>query len=220
VSTAIGAALEDGIGIIVFTNADSKAEPISNIILEAAEKAFGSGNSSSSSPATVTRRSNPPVPRHAGVTARVDGGPHVDLTGTYCNAGYGSPVLCSVHSSSPSCKSVLDAFRSIDPSLSPNSTSIDLFASWAMLLSTHVRFIYTNDSNYLVSIGSIYPHGYGKNSTPFSTLAPSVMAEFVVENDQVVGFGLNGVGDDDNNDDVKRAGSVQETSEVWFIKET
>jgi hypothetical protein len=171
VSTAIGAALEDGIGIIVLTNADSMAEPISNIILRAAEKAFGLENSSSSSSTTATRRSKLPVPRHAGVTARVyDGLPHIDLTGTYYNAGYGTGVLCSVHSSSPSCKSVLDAFRSIDPSL---STSTDLFASWETLLSTHLRFTHTNDSKYLISAGSIYPQGYGKNTTAFSTLAPA-----------------------------------------------
>jgi len=208
----------------VLTNADSKAEPISNIILEAAEKAFGSGKSSSPSPAnhstTVTRRSNLPVPRHAGVAARVDDGPpHVDLTGTYCNAGYGTAVLCSVHSSSPPCKGVLDAFRSIDHSLSPNSTSTDLFASWVTLFSTHVRFTYTNDSQYLISLGSIYPQGYGKNCTPFSTLAPAVIVEFEVENDKVVGFGWNNIGDDDG-DVVKRVGSVEETSEVWFVKET
>jgi hypothetical protein len=223
VSTIIGAALEDGIGIIVLTNADSKAEPISNIILKAAEKAFGSGNSSSSSPAnhstTVIRRSNLPVPRHAGVTARVDDGPpHVDMTGTYYNAGYGTVVFCNVHSSSPSCESVLDVFRSIDPSLSPNSTSTDLFASWVTLLSTHVRFTYTNDSQYLISIGSIYPQGYGKNCTPFSTLDPAVIAEFVVENEKVVGFGWNDIGEDDGV--VKRVGSVQESSDVWFVKET
>jgi hypothetical protein len=222
VSTAIGAALEDGIGIVVLTNADSKAEPISNIILEVAEKAFGSGNPSSPSPAnqstTATRRSNLPVPRHAGVAARVDDGhPQVDLTGTYYNAGYGTGVLCSVHSSSPSCESVLDAFRSIDPSLSPNSTSTDLFASWVTLFSTHVRFTYTNDSQYLISIGSIYPQGYGKNYTPFSTLAPGAMAEFVVEDEKVVGFGWNDIGDDD---DVKRNGSVEKASDVWFVKET
>jgi hypothetical protein len=215
VSTAIGAALEDGIGIIVLTNADSKADPIGNIILKVAEKAFGSENPSSTSPATVTRRSNQPVPRHAGVTARVDKGPpHIDLTGTYYNAGYGTGVLCSVHSYSPSCGSVLDAFRSIDPSL---STSTNLFASWATLLSTHLRFTYTNDSQYLISIGSIYPQGYGKNSTPFSTLALVAMAEFVMEYGKVVGFGWNNIGDDDV-DVVKRAGSVQETSEVWFKK--
>jgi hypothetical protein len=214
VTTAIGAALEDGIGIIVLTNADSKDEPIGNIILKAAEKAFGSENPSSSSPATVARRSNLPVPRHAGVTTRGDGGPpRVDLTGTYYNAGYGTGVLCNVHSYSPSCGSVLDAFRSIDPSL---STSTDLFASWVSPLSSHVRFTYTNDSQYLISIGSIYPQGYGKNSTPFSTLAPVAIADFVVEYEKVVGFGWYSIGEDV----VKRAGSVQETSEVWFVKET
>jgi hypothetical protein len=219
VSTAIGAALQDGIGIIVLTNADSMAEPISNIILRAAEKAFGLENSSSSSPAnqstTATRRSNLPVPRHDGVTARVDHGPpHIDLTGTYYNAGYGTGVLCSVHSTSPSCESVLDAFRSIDPSL---STSTDLFASWETLLSTHLRFTYTNDSKYLISAGAIYPQGYGKNTTAFSTLRPIATAEFVVENEKVVGFGWDNIGDDG---DVKQSGSaVEETSEVWFVKE-
>ena len=207
----------------MFTNADSKADPISNIILEAAEKAFGSGKSSSSPPTnhstTVTRRSNLPVPRHASVTARVNDGRHVELTGTYYNEGYGTGVLCSVHSSSPSCESVLDAFRSIDPSLSPNTTSTDLFASWITLFSTHVRFIYTNNSQYLISIGSIYPQGYGKNCTPFSTLAPGAMAKLVVEDNKVVGFGWNDIGDD-GDDVVKRKGSVEETSDVWFVRET
>jgi len=203
----------------VLTNADSKAEPISNIILEAAEKAFGSGKSSSPSPAnhstTVTRRSNLPVPRHAGVAARVDDGPpHVDLTGTYYNAGYGTCVLCSVHSTFPPCESVLDAFRYIDPSL---STSTDVFASWVTVLSTHLRFTYTNDSKYLISVGSIYPQGYGKNTTPFSTLFPFATAEFEVENEKVVGFGWNITGDDG---DVKQSGSVEERSEVWFVEKT
>ena len=225
-STAIGATLEDDIGVIVLTNADSKADPILDIVLEVAEKAFGSENSSSSSSSptnqstTATRRSNLPVPRHAGVTARVDDGlPHVDLTGTYYNAGYGTGVLCSVHSSSPSCESVLGAFRSIDPSLSTNSTSTDLFASWFTLLSTHVRFTYTNDSQFLISIGSIYPQGYGKNSTPFSTLAPAAIAKFEVENKKVVGFGWYDI-DDDDDDNMKREGSVEETSDVWYFKET
>ncbi|KAH9991460.1 hypothetical protein BJV77DRAFT_1007583 [Russula vinacea] len=112
---------------------------------------------------------------------------------------YGSGELCSVRSSSPSCKSVLDAFHAIDPSLAPNSP--DLFASWITLLSTHVRFAYTNDSQYLIYIGSIYAEGYGKNTTPFSTL------------DSVSGFGWNDLGDGG-----KRAGSVEETSDVWFAK--
>jgi hypothetical protein len=217
VSTIVSAAIEDGVGIVVLTNADTKADAIEHILDKAIEKFSGSSNSSSpsgSSPAnTVTRRSNLPLPRRdAGITPRTNG---VDLTGTYYNAGYGTGVLCSVHSTSPSCKSVLDAFRSIDPShLSPTSTSTDLFASWVTLFSTHIRFTYTNNSQYLISAGSIYPQGYGKNTTAFSTLIPIAKAEFEVKNGKVVGFGII----DDTG--VKRSGSVEETSEVWFVKQS
>jgi hypothetical protein len=214
-STYIGAALEDRIGIVVLVNAESKYTVIQNITTAAAAIAFGSADSSSpqTNQSTASRRSK--QSRHASLTARAHDGDapapsDVDLlTGTYFNAGYGSGELCSVRSSSPSCKSVLDAFHAIDPSLSANSP--DLFASWITLLSTHVRFT-ANDSQYLIDIGSIYPEGYGKNTTPFSTLAPGATAEFVVENENVVGFGWN-----DISDGVKRAGSVEETSDVWFV---
>jgi hypothetical protein len=201
----------------VLANADSEGDFIINVTRIIAEKAFGSGDSSSSPPTnqstTVSRRSN--LPRHACMTTREDVGTlEVDLTGTYYNAGYGTGELCSVHSSSPSCESVLDAFRSIDPSLSPNSTSTDLFASWVTIFSTHMRFTYTKDGQYSISIGPIYPQGYGENSTAFSTLAPFATAEFVVENEDVVGFGLNIIGDDGD----AQSGSVEETAEVWFVK--
>jgi hypothetical protein len=206
VSTAIAAALEDGVGIIVLANTDSEDTPIIDIILAAAAKAFGFADPSPSLPAnqfTVSRRSK--LPRHAGVTARANDDAvapsDVDLTGIYYNPGYGTAVLCSAQSSSPSCRSVLATFRAIDPSLAPNSTSTDLFASWNMLSSTHIRFTYTNASQYLINIGSIYPEGYGKNTTAFSTLGPAATAEFVVENGGVVGFGW-----DDISDNVKREG--------------
>ena len=204
----------------MLANANSKAKPIVNIVLNAADEAFGSGNSSSSSslPAnqstTVSRR--PKLPRHAGATPCADDcDPGVDRTGTYYNAGYGAGMLCSVHSSSPSCQNVLYAFRSIDPSLSPNSTSPDLFASWITVFSTHIRFTYANDSQYSVTVGSIYPQGYGKNSSPFPTLAPFAKAEFVMENEKVVGFGWNNI-NDDGDVQTERAGSacMEETSEV------
>jgi hypothetical protein len=50
-STAIDAALEDGIGIIVLENTDSEHTPIIDIILAAAAKAFGFADPSSSLPA-------------------------------------------------------------------------------------------------------------------------------------------------------------------------
>jgi hypothetical protein len=218
VSTFVAAALQDGFGIIVLANADSKDTALLNITDAAAAIAFGIGDSSfpPANQSTPSRRSE--QPRHASPIARGDHGDapapsDVDLlTGIYYNAGYGTGELCSVRSSSPSCKSVLDAFHAIDPSLSPNSP--DLFASWITLLSTHVRFAYTNGSQYLIYIGSIYPQGYGKNITPFSTLDSGATAEFVEEHGKVVGFGWN-----DITDDVKRAGSVEETSDVWFFKQ-
>jgi hypothetical protein len=122
-------------------------------------------------------------------------------------------VLCDVHSTSPSCVSVLDDFRALNKSLSPNST--DLFAYWRTVWSTHIQFTYTNASQYLISIGSIYAEGYGKNATPFSTLAPATIAQFVVENGRVVGFGFNETADSD----VTHSGrSAEDTSQVWFFE--
>lgn len=227
-SSYVAAAIEDGVGIVALTNADTKADAIQMIVDIVAEKVLlGSRNPSSpssSTPATTAaRRSNllPPRP-HAGVTRRNN---DVDLTGTYCNAGYGTGVLCSVRSTSPSCKCVLEAFRSIDPSLSPKSTSNDLFAPWVTLFSTHIRFTYNTTDNdghryYLISAGSIYPQGYGKNTTAFSTLVPIAKAEFVVEQNgkSVVGFGWNNLVDAAAGVQ-QRSGSVEETSEVWFVKQ-
>ena len=113
-------------------------------------------------------------------------------------------------SSSPSCRSVLDDFRAVNGFISLNST--DLFASFNTFWSKHAHFAYTNASNYLISLGTIYPEGYGKNSTPFSTLAPATVAQFVVENGNIVGFGFN----DSDTSDLTHEGSVEETSLVGF----
>ncbi len=216
VSTAIVAALEDGIGIVVLANADSKALSLRNIILGVAQKAFSSANSSDSPPTNKLTVLRSVMPQHAGVVARADGAgtpPYLDPAGTYYSTGYGTLILCSVHSSSPSCQGVLDDFRAVNKSISPNST--DLFASFNMVWSKHAQFTHTNASKYLIFLGTIYPEGYGKNSTPFSTLAPTTIAQFVVENGKTVGFGFN----DSPVSDSTHGGSVEETSQVWFVKE-
>jgi hypothetical protein len=118
--------------------------------------------------------------------------------------------LCSVRSSSPSCQKVLSDFQSIDKSLSPNST--DLFISWDSVFVSHIRLTHANGTLFLLSTGTIYPGGYGKNSTPFSTLQPAHwVVDFVVEKGCVVGFGVL--------HDLEQAGSVEEASDVWFVKQ-
>ncbi len=215
-STIIVAALEDGIGIVVLVNADAKALSLEKIILGVAEKVFGAENSSNFPPADDSITSRSIFPRHSGVTSRADSAgtpPYLDLAGTYHSTGYGTLVLCSVLSSSPSCRSVLDDFRAVNTSIPSNSN--DLFASFNTVWSKHAHFTHTNASNYLMSLGTIYPEGYGKNSTPFSTLAPATTAQFVVDNGKIVGFGFN----DSDISDLTHGGSVEETSQVWFVKE-
>ena len=185
------------------------------ILLAVAGKVFGAGNSSNSLPADNPITSRSILPRHSGVTARTDSAgtpPYPDLAGTYHSTGYGTIVLCSVYSSSPSCQSVLDDFRAVNNSTSPNST--DLFASFNTLYSKHLQFTHINASEYVISLGTIYPEGFGKNSTPFSTLAPATIGQFAVENGNVVGFGFN----DSVTSDLTHIGSAEETSQVWFAK--
>jgi hypothetical protein len=215
VSAVIAAALEDGVGVILLANADDKQSYMVDIAGLVAEKTIGrgTGTSSPSSSANVSTRSFTNLRRRTGEPAReestttLDG---LDLAGTYCNAGYGTVELCSVHSSSSSCLSVLADFRSIDKSLSPNSTN--LFVTLITTWTSHVLLTHTNDTQFIISIGSIYPEGYGKNSTPFSTLSPAARATFVVENQSIVGFGISGISG------VVRAGPVKEASDVWFDK--
>jgi hypothetical protein len=216
VSTLVVAALEDGIGIVVFANADGKGSSLKKIILGVAEKAFGAGNSSNLPPPDDSITSLEILPRDS--TAREDSAetpPCLDLAGTYFSTGYGTVVLCSVRSSSPPCQSVLDDFRAlaVNKSIPPNST--DLFASFKTVNTKHALLTHTNASQYLISLGTIYPEGYGKNSTPFSTLVPATIARFEVENGKIAGFGFN----DSDTSDLTRGGSVEETSQVWFVKE-
>ena len=215
-STVVVAALEDGIGIVVLANADAKGSSLEKILLGVAEKVFGAGNLSNFPPADDSVTSRPILPRHSGVTAREEGTgtpPSLDLAGTYYSTGYGTLVLCSVNSSTPSCRSVLDDFRAVNQSILPNST--DLFTSFNTVWSKHAHFTHTYARDYLISLGTIYPEGYGKNPMPFSTLAPATTVQFVVENNKIVGFGLN----DSDTSDLTHGGSVEETSQVWFVKE-
>lgn len=207
-SAVVAAALEDGVGVIVLANADAKQPYMTDIIGLVAEKAFelGTGVSPSANTSTLRRRTGV-SPREESTAA-----PGIlDLAGIYFNAGYGTAELCSVRSSSSSCQSVLADLRSVDKSLSSNST--DLFASWITTFTSHVRLTHANDSQFILSSGSIYPEGYGKNTTPFSTLAPGVLATFVVENESVLGFGVSGISG------VERTGPVEEAFDVWFDKQ-
>jgi hypothetical protein len=121
-------------------------------------------------------------------------------------------VCCAACKARPLCKNVLDAFRSIDPSLSLNSASNDLFALGPYYLAPHIRFTL----QISCWVGLLVRKALGKNTTAFSMLDPIATAEFVVRKGTAVGFVLNNVIDDVG---VQRSGSVGKTSEVWFVKQ-
>lgn len=209
-SALVAAAPNGGFGIIALANADAKQPSLTDIALLAAKKALGSETKNSN--ASTLSRANPQPSSEMTPRAESTAVLHSrDMAGTYFNAGYGTAVLCSVHSSSSSCQNVLDDFRSVDKYLSSNST--DLFVSWITVFGSHVRFTHSNDTQYTIYAGTIYPEGYGKNSTPFARQSAIGLATFVVENESVVGFGISGISD------VERPGPVEEASDVWFVRQ-
>jgi len=209
VSSLTVIALSSGVGVIALANADAKQDALTNITLAIGKKALRI-------PAPPTKRtvSPPQHKRRADATARTDHQVRdvssFDLTGTYLNDGYGPCGMCGPRSSSPSCKKVLGEFQSVDKSLTPNTT--DLFISWDAVLFSHIRLTNKNGTLFSTTAGTIYPAGYGKNSTPFSTLAPTpLMIDFVVEKEKVVGFGILHSAD--------QQGSVAQSSDVWYVKQ-
>jgi hypothetical protein len=144
----------------------------------------------------------------------------VDLTGTYHDVGYGSIELCSSLSQSDACRHILHDFDLIDGASQPSMTHEDtLFASWPSVFTTHARFVPIDEDltstvgrRYLVDFGTLYPTGYGRDSTPFAHWIFKVIAAFIVEDGQVKGLGLSGIGERQG------YGSVERNSDVWFTK--
>ncbi|KAI0005373.1 beta-lactamase/transpeptidase-like protein [Russula compacta] len=203
VSAYIAAALSDGIGIIALANAGAKQPFLADIIIRVADKAFGlaASNSSPANQSTVKRS------QRAGVRARADSAAtlsYPDLAGTYFNAGYGTGFISFLSERSgrlPFCRQV--SFAKLNGSVRLLGYSVE-----------HTPPFYpTNGSQYSISVGTIYPEGYGKNTTPFSTLSPGATATFVVESETVVGFGVSGISG------VERVGPVEKASDVWFVKQ-
>lgn len=75
-------------------------------------------------------------------------------------------------------------------------------------------------SIFQIYLTSLYPNGYGKDTTPFETREIGTtegLAEFVFEDGEVVGFGISGlVGQ--LTERARQYETVQDRAEVWFDK--
>ena len=140
------------------------------------------------------------------------------FTGTYADAGYGSLALCSPSSASSYCAEVQSNFSIVDRVQGTSNPSGDLLAAWPLVMASHVRLRHQEGSIFGIYTTSLYPNGYGKDTTPFETGGvdmPAGFAEFMIEDGYVVGFGVSGlVGR--VTERARKYKSVRDRAEVWF----
>ena len=82
--------------------------------------------------------------------------------------------------------------------------------------------MHQSGNKFLVQCTSLFPEGYGRDSTPFETAeigTSEATGEFVVEDGKVVGFGLFGmVGVDEPTERERTHTTVKGRAEAWFDK--
>jgi hypothetical protein len=143
-----------------------------------------------------------------------------EFSGIYTNPGYGAFTFCSPSNSSPYCQKVIADFTAVDTAQSSALSSPQLLAAWPRIWASHIRAVHHSGNKFLVQLTSLFPEGYGRDSTPFETAeigTSESTAEFVVENGKVVGFGLFGlVGQLTERERIQT--TVKDRAEAWFDK--
>lgn len=158
--------------------------------------------------------------------------------GAYANPGYGEINVCSPESPFESCRRVLADFQTIEPIRWPTETDYHsdnlssltdkpqnrpmLYSAWRRLWCSHVRFYHQDKDTFAFRVTTLFTEGYGKNMTPFEVpglLSLRPWAEFVIDRNRVIGFGLFGIAGEEKPPtkevDERR---VQERADVWFVK--
>ncbi|KAI0767194.1 beta-lactamase/transpeptidase-like protein [Fomes fomentarius] len=194
---------QDNMGVVLLANMDEKYDETMDILYRVIDEALELPASSiPTSPSDTTTE-----PDHASQsTSTVVESEPLPLgleayVGTYHNSAYGTITLCASFGASESdhCNHVLGQFASVDAQASPadistNSTHV-LYAAFPRVWSTHMRLRHTNRNSFAVTLSALFPHGYGRDTTPFEQYESQVgvgRAEFVVDGDTgaVVGFAL------------------------------
>lgn len=148
--------------------------------------------------------------------------------GTYKNAAYGNFTLCAPTTRSKYCARVLADFAACGEREDPA-----LYAAYPRFTSSHIRLTpvplplarwasppataHENVDSWELEFVSLFPHGYGKDSSPFvyRVLGGSTMElRCTVARGLVEGCGIVDITLDEGR--VPRKGSVKETTDVWF----
>lgn len=217
-STLVSFLPDDDVGVVVFANGGDRATPVMNI----SNRIIDAALHLRSKPSLPIK---PIIPEKKAVTS-----PHEDVvglqlalnefSGTYYNPGYGAIAFCSFSSSSSYCRDVISDFAAVDAAQSSAPNSPQLLAAWPRVWGSHIRAVHQSGNTFLVQYTSLFPGGYGRDSTAFETAeigTSQATAEFVVEDGKVVGFGLVGlVGQVTERE--RTHTTVKDRAEVWFDK--
>jgi hypothetical protein len=200
---------DDDAAIIQLANADSNDDLDNEIFHRIMASLFGFD----ADPSHTSRSNEVTCPAE-----RYDDNEDVSLdafAGNYFDPGYGAISLCAPSSATSACRSLLDDFRAVDGAFSPRA----LYAFTNGLWVSHIRFPRRENTTFGLILTTLFPDGYGANTTSFELAAdqgPSSSAVF--ERDQqgrVKGFGLFGLAGQVL-DRERREGTVHEKAEVWF----
>ncbi|KAG2030659.1 beta-lactamase/transpeptidase-like protein, partial [Suillus americanus] len=207
----------DDVGVVVFANGGDKATPVMDIFNRIVDAALKLRSKPSLPIKPNTSEKKPTAPLNENVVDLELG--LEEFTGTYANPGYGAITFCSPSGSSSYCQDVISDFTAVDGK-SGAPESVQLFAAWPRIWSSHIRGVHRSGSTFVVQYTSLFPEGYGRDTTPFETSeigTSEATAEFVVENGQIVGFGLVGlVGQLTERE--RTHTTVKDRAEVWFDK--
>lgn len=219
----------DGIGVVLLLNTDSSAKALSSVTNKVVENALGiQGDDGSGVIVGVDQLRLPFQSISQGQKPRKQR--YVNnfevaaerYAGTYRNPGYGFFELCAPSSNSAYCMEVLSDFASVDGqkiNASAESPKLwQLYGAWPRTFSSHIRVLQTSPGEFGFAIEALYPHGYGKNESPFQMEAIVATTEFLYDNHgEVKGLGLFQL-TGEKTEQEKGPGSVEERADVWFEK--
>lgn len=198
------------------------------------EHSFNASDSDSSHTSSTVASTPTPQPT-SGSGSKLDrrsedvgGVPIEQYAGEYHDPGYGSFTLCAPTSTTPQCKQYLSDWFSITPAHKPEPDT--LYGGSDRVWYHHLRLQRTNSSagpggqglveSFFAQAVVIFPHGYGRNSTPFSTaeISPDGFhVDCVVDgrgSAEVVGCGFMDVEEGPR----FQGDTVPERADVWFEK--
>lgn len=165
---------------------------------------------------------------------------NLDFSGTYYNRGYsGNLTLCSASSSSSDCLDLLSNFSAVDAVSGSGFNASDqeayeLVANWGKFFAPQIRIVPTGVESTdgignttveaTIIATSLFPQGYGANTTAFEEELGSADVTFIVSagngsdaSVSVLGFALSGT-EVEENDRQRAGGSVEDLADAWFVK--